>query len=209
MKFALFWIIALCPLLRPDGASAAPPSWDAHRIQTLPIADVEIRDPFWAPKIKIYREKTIPHSWFYMQWELRSLLKAAGKTVEGDLNGTWGEANLHKFLETTAYSLAMGRDPELEMRTDEVIDQLAAIQQPDGYLHAYITNNKKTPWEPAFLDGSHDGYVLGHMIEAAIEYRAATGKSKFLDIARRAADQAYDHFLGTNGQPGFCGHAEL
>jgi DUF1680 family protein len=31
------------------------------------------------------------------------------------------------------------------------------------------------PWNPGFLDGSHDGYVLGHLIEAALEFRAATG----------------------------------
>ncbi|HVY70988.1 MAG TPA: beta-L-arabinofuranosidase domain-containing protein, partial [Verrucomicrobiae bacterium] len=61
----------------------------------------------------------------------------------------------------------------------------------------------------AFLDGSHDGYVLGHMIEAAIEYQANTGKRAFLDIACKAADEAYEHFLGPKGVPGFCGHAEL
>jgi hypothetical protein len=77
------------------------------------------RDGFWAPRIQVYREKTIPHSWTYMEWELRSLRKAAGEPVEGELNGTWGEANLYKFLETVAYSLAIRRDPELEKRVDE------------------------------------------------------------------------------------------
>ena len=209
MKTARYWILVIgCLLARSVGAAELPVAKES-RVQFIPLADVKIQDPFWAPKIRVYREKTIPHSWFFMQWEMRSLRKAAGQMVEGDLNGTWGEANLYKFFETTAYSLAMGPDAELEKRTDEVIDLLAAGQQTDGYLHIYITNNKKLPWDPAFLDGSHDGYVLGHMIEAAIEHHAATGKTKFLDIARRAADQAYAHFLGTKGQPGFCGHAEL
>ncbi len=185
------------------------PAGAADRVRLLPVQSVTIEDSFWAPKLKVYREKTIPHSWNYMGWELRSLQKAAGKQVEGELNGTWGEANLHKFLETIAYSLAMHPDAEVERRMDEVIAMLAAAQQPDGYLHAYVTNNKKTPWDPGFLDGSHDGYVLGHMIEAAIEHSSATGKRTFLDIAVKAADQAYEHFLGPNGKPGFCGHAEL
>ena len=178
-------------------------------VKLLPLQNVAIEDSFWAPKLKVYREKTIPHSWFYMQWELRSLRKAAGQQVDGELNGTWGEANLYKFLETVAYSLAMGRDPVLEAKVDEVVDLLAAGQQEDGYLHVYVTNNRKMPWDPTFLDGSHDGYVLGHMIEAAIAYHAATGKRAFLDIACKAADQAWQHFLGPDGQPGFCGHAEL
>jgi uncharacterized protein len=197
-------IAALAPLL---GRAAVREV--AARIEPLPIGHVQVRDAFWAPRIEVYLEKTIPHSWTYMEWELRSLRKAAGEPVEGELNGTWGEANLYKFLETVAYSLAIRRDPVLERRVDEIVALLGACQQPNGYLHVYVTNNRKPPWDPAFLDGSHDGYVLGHMIEAAIEYHAATGKGDFLEIACKAADEACHHFLGPKAQPGFCGHAEL
>jgi uncharacterized protein len=197
-----WWVLAT---LSPESCAAAT----TNRLQLLPVKNVTITDVFWAPKLKVYREQTIPWSWNYMGWELRALQKAAGQPVIGDLNGTWGEANLYKFLETVAYSLAQFPDPELEKKFDEVVSLLARAQQPDGYLHAYVTNNKKTPWDPGFLDGSHDGYVLGHLIEAAIAYHAATGKRAFLDIACKAADQAWQHFLGPNGQPGFCGHAEL
>lgn len=205
-NFPFHALLVLLLAARLTSAETAPAP-DSLRL--LPLTNVAIADSFWAPKLKVIRERTIPHSWQYMQWELRSLHKAAGQPVEGDLNGTWGEANLHKFLETVAYSLALHPDPALEQRADEVIRLLAAAQQPDGYLHAYVTNNRKPPWDPEFLDGSHDGYVLGHMIEAAIEYHAATGKRAFLDLACRAADQACQHFLGPDGQPGFCGHAEL
>ncbi len=181
----------------------------ADPLRPLPLNQVEIRDTFWAPRLKVYREQTIPHSWFYMQWELRALRAAGGQKVDGDLNGTWGEANLYKFMETAANALALAPDPALEQRLDEVIKLLAGAQQPNGYLHAYVTNSKKQPWDPEFLDGSHDGYVLGHMIEAALAHHAATGKRGFLDIARKAADEACNHFLGPNGHPGFCGHAEL
>jgi hypothetical protein len=205
-----FLLVVCFVILGGRGAAASASEAAAEaRLQPLPLARVDIRDGFWAPKLRVYREKTIPHSWFYLQWELRALRRAAGQPVEGELNGTWGEANLYKFLETAAYSLAQERDPALERQVDEVIELLAAGQQPDGYLHVYVTNNGKTPWDPDFLDGSHDGYVLGHLIEAAIEYHAATGKRRLLDLACRAADQAGRHFLGPNGRPGFCGHAEL
>ncbi len=179
------------------------------RLQLLPLKNIHVASSFWTPKLDVYRTQTIPHSWQYMQWELRALRQAAGEAVEGELNGTWGEANLHKFLETCSYSLAQHPDPQLVQQVDEVIQLLGRAQQPDGYLHAYITNNHKPQWDPEFLDGSHDGYVLGHLIEAAIEYDQATGKDQLLAVARRAADQAYDHFLGPRGVPGFCGHAEL
>jgi DUF1680 family protein len=144
-----------------------------------------------------------------MGWELRALQKANGQEVQGELNGTWGEANLYKFLETIGHSLSMHPDPDLERRVDSVIELLAGAQQSDGYLHAFVTNSKKLPWDPDFLDGSHDGYVLGHLIEAALAYSEATGKQRLLDIAEKAANQAWHHFLGPQGRPGFCGHAEL
>jgi uncharacterized protein len=198
--------LALIPCGTPQAAQAAESS---DRLQPLPVSNVEIHDRFWAPKIKVYREQTIPHSWQFLAWELRSLRRAGGQTVDGELNNTWGEANLYKFMETAAYALAMKRDAELERRLDEVIALLRAAQRPDGYLHAYVTNNKKIPWDPEFLDGSHDGYVLGHLIEAALAHHAATQNRSLLDIACRAADEACNHFLGPNARPGFCGHAGL
>lgn len=175
----------------------------------LPYRAITLERGFWRDRLEICRQNTLPHSWHYLAWELRALEKANGREVVGELNGTWGEANLHKFLETVGYALAFRADPALQARTESVIRLLAGAQQPDGYLHAFVTNSKKQPWDPDFLDGSHDGYVLGHLIQAALAWQAGTGETNLLQIACRAADQAYQHFLGPNGQPGFCGHAGL
>jgi len=182
---------------------------DTASIKLVPLRDISIKGPFWGPRLRVYKEKTIPHSWQYMSWELRAMKRANKIEVDGDLNGTWGEANLYKFMETCAHSLSIFPDVGLEKRMDEIIALVAGAQRPDGYVHAYITNSGKPPWDRDFLDGSHDGYVLGHMIEAAIEYYRATGSKAFLDIACKAAGQAYMEFLGPRGRPGFCGHAEL
>lgn len=184
-------------------------SFPALAVTPVPVKQVRIDDTFWAPKLATYKRNTIPHSWQYMQWNLRALRAAAGEKVDGDLNNTWDEANLYKFLETAGHSLGVFPDKELERQADEIIALIARAQRPDGYAHAFVINSKKEPWDPGFLDGSHDGYVLGHLIEAAIEYHANTGKRAFLEVARRAADQAWEHFLGPNGKPGFCGHAGL
>jgi DUF1680 family protein len=200
-----------CALLmsHPGSSPAAGSAVTRPQLKPLPVRSVHIADTFWAPKLETCRRASIPHSWFYMQWNLRALRCAAGEAVEGDLNGTWDEANLFKFIETAAHALGVEPDPDLERRIDDVIALVGRAQRKDGYAHAYVIHAGKPPWDPAFLDGSHDGYVLGHLIEAAIEYHANTGKRALLDIACRAADQAWDHFLGPNGRPGFCGHAEL
>jgi len=193
------------------GAQEAGGPWAGRegKILPVPVRNVRLEDGFWAPKIQVYQQRTLPHSWQYMGHNLRSLRKAAGEKTDGPFNGTWDEANLYKLLETIAHSLGMYPDAGLERKVDEIVDLLGRAQRANGYAHVYIINEGKPEWDPAFLDGSHDGYVLGHMIEAAIEYHANTGKRAFLDIACRAADEACEHFLGPKGVPGFCGHAEL
>lgn len=203
MATMTFALLLASPLL-----AASPAPMSADRLRTVGVKNVQING-FWNDRLRACIDQFIPHAWQYMTNEIRAVRKAAGEKVDGELNGTWGEANLFKFLETIAYSLAISPDPALEKRADDLIALLGRAQQPDGYVHAHIVNSKKPKWDPGFLDGSHDGYVLGHLIEAAIEYHAATGKRAFLDIACKAANQAYEHFLGPNGKPGFCGHAEL
>jgi len=206
-----FVLAGLCSFstFAADAPKTEPKAAQNQKISLVPFKQIKVEDSFWAPKLKIYTEKTIPHSWNYMQWNVRALQRANNIQVEGDLNGTWDEATLFKFLETAAYSLSITPDPALEKRVDEIVTWLGNVQQPDGYAHVHILNTKKKRWDPDFLDGSHEGFVLGHMIEAAIQYHAATGKKQFLDIATKAADAAYVHFLGPQGAPGFCGHAEL
>lgn len=189
----------------PAGAQEARPQPPTP----LALKGARVQDPFWTERLTVLREKTIPHSWTFMQHEIRALKRASGVREEGDLNGTWGEANLWKFVETCAHALAQHPDPALEKSVDEVIAMAAAAQRPDGYVHAYMINNAKEPWGVESLAGAHDGYVLGHLIEAAIEYHAATGKRTLLDVAVKAALQAHERFLGPRGRPGFCGHAEL
>lgn len=213
VAFFLIWTGAGAPASAATvpGVPNGVGSWAGRqgRILPAPVRQVRLEGGFWESKLRLYQTRTIPHSWQYMGHNLRSLRKAAGQTVEGPFNGTWDEANLYKFLETISLSLGMFPDAALERRVDEIVDLLARAQRPSGYAHVYVINEGKPEWDPTFLDGSHDGYVLGHMIEAAIEYHASTGKRAFLDLACKAADEACEHFLGPNGVPGFCGHAEL
>ena len=149
---------------------------DPAKIRTLPLRQIRVKDQFWAPKLQVCRERTIPHSWQYVDEAVGALRKAAGGNVADKCGCTWAEANLYKVLETAACSLAQFPDKELEKRVDEIVATLAKAQRPDGYCHAYVILAGKKPWDPDFLDGSHDGYVLGHLIQAAIEYQAATAR---------------------------------
>ena len=63
---------------------------------------------------------------------------AAGLS-EGEYYGmVFQDSDVAKWLEAVAYVLAKDRDPELEKIADEVVDLIAAAQQPDGYLDTYF-----------------------------------------------------------------------
>jgi DUF1680 family protein len=190
-----------------DDFPAPPAQISRAERKPVPFTNVKITDNFWAPKQKIYRERSIQHSWQYVQKEIEDNEIAAGwKNIQRGKDTPWNQANLHKLLETCAYALGQENNPELNKKVDYIISAIAAAQQPDGYVNALITVRKMTPW--ANLDGQHDGYVAGHLIEAAVAHYLSTGKTNFLNIAKKLADHIYNYFILQNHE-GVCGHSEL
>lgn len=98
----------------------------------------------------------------------------------------YDDSDVYKMIEGVAYSLVNNPNAELEARVDRIIDVIAAAQQPDGYLMTYyIINGLDKRWTDMTM---HEMYCAGHLIEAAIAYRNATGKDKLLKTAVRFAD---------------------
>jgi len=178
----------------------------ADTLKEVHVGAVHIQDNFWTPKLSVYRNNTIPHSLRYVEQNIKALRKLAGLSDETGKIGSWTESNLYKYMETCAYYLAMHEDANLEKQLDEIISVLSKAQKPDGYIHAYVTLNNLKPW--GNLYHQHDGYVLGHMYEAAVAHYLATGKKTMLDVACKSADQAYRYFIDESN-PGFPGHAEI
>jgi len=197
---------ALCLSVAAQKNTAAPQS-DLSSRQMLPFKSVQIQDAFWAPKQKIYRDNTIPHSWQYVQGEIEDNEIAAGWRKETRSGGLlWTQANLHKVLETAAYALGQESNGELYQKVDSIIATIAAAQRPDGYANAFIITRGQTLW--ANLGAQHDGYIAGHLIEAAVAHYETTGKRNFLDVACKLADHIHHRFIIEKNE-GYCGHAEL
>ena len=120
------------------------------------FTSVTVEDAFWSPKLGVYRHQAIPNSWPFVAKEIEDNEIAAGwrQGVRGN-DTPWNQANLHKVMESVAYSLGQEKDPELAKKADQIIAAIAAAQQPNGYVNALVTVRKMTPW--ANLDGQHDG----------------------------------------------------
>lgn len=173
-----------------------------YPIEPISFTDVKVSDNFWAPRIATNRTVTIP---FALQkneetGRMDNFRKAAGK-IEGSYIGRrFNDTDVYKVLEGIAYSLRTYPDPELEAKVDKIIEEIAAAQEPDGYLFAARTTDPDHPAPGSGserwinLQGSHELYNSGHLYEAAVAYFEATGKTNFLDIAIKNADLLVNTF---------------
>ena len=188
------------------GTSPARAQSKGAKLMPVGVKTVKIADKFWSPKLKVYRDETIAHSWQFVNRSIEEHKSAATAEKKPVRNGKWMEANLHKVLETASYALGQGPNAELDKKVDDIVRTIAAGQQPDGFAHAWVITRKIKPW--GTLYHQHDGYVSGHMYEAAAAHYRATGKKNFLAVACKSADQAWSHFI-EKMNPGFPGHAEI
>lgn len=180
---------------------------------TVPLQDVTLTDGFWAARQVTNREKTIPAIYSHLDstgrlaaWDLDTDQQAPSnrKVVRMFFDSDSG-----KWLEAVAYSLMKHPDPALEKLADDLIDQMARAQQSDGYLNTYFTV-MDTEYRWRNLRDWHEMYNAGHLIEGAVAYYQATGKSKVLDIMTRFADLIDSRFGPDEGkQRGYPGHPEL
>ena len=92
----------------------------------------------------------------------------------------------YKWLEAVSGQLALRPDADLQARAQQAVDAIAAAQEEDGYLDTYYTLLGR---EYAFtnLKDHHELYCFGHLVEAAVAWREATGQEDLLNVARRFA----------------------
>jgi DUF1680 family protein len=169
-----------------------------YPIRPVPFTSVKVTDEFWAPRIKLNHDVTIPIALkqCYITGRVDNF-KVAGKLKEGKFctEYPFDDTDIYKIIEGASYSLQTTPDPVLDARIDTLIYYVGKAQEPDGYLYTTRTIDPAHPhewsgkerWEME-SDLSHELYNSGHLFEAAVAHYQATGKRTFLDIAIKNAD---------------------
>jgi DUF1680 family protein len=192
-----------------------------YPIQPVPFTSVKITDNFWAPRIKINHEVTIPIA--IEQSAISGRIKnfeIAGGLAGGSFCSVYpfDDTDIYKIIEAASYSLQTFPDARLEAVLDTLIFKIAAAQEEDGYLYTNRTIAEKshTPahewagskrWEKV-NELSHELYNQGHLYEAAVAHYRATGKRTLLDIAVRSANLV-DSIFGWGKLEDYPGHQEV
>lgn len=194
---------------RPDAPVVAMARSPYARLRPISLAAVTLTDAFWAPRQQVNREQTL---WQQIQQceetgRMDNFRVASGRK-QGEFQGIYfNDSDIYKLLEAIAFSLATHPDPKLDAQADAWIDDIAAAQQPDGYLNTYFMFDRAKDRYTNLKD-MHELYCAGHLIQAAVAHHRATGKTNFLDIAVKLADHLNDVF-GPGKREGACGHPEL
>ena len=141
-------------------------------------------------------------------------LKVVAGELDDEFRGmVFQDSDVYKWLEEAAYALAYHPDPELKALCDRTVDLIARAQQPDGYLDTpYQIKSGVWADRPRFslIQQSHEMYVMGHYIEAAVAYHQVTGNEQALEVAKKMADCLDANFGPEEGKiHGADGHPEI
>lgn len=129
-----------------------------------------------------------------------------GETHASHQGTSWSDGDCYKYMEGLSRlyaTMAPGNEREdIKRELDELIPIVAAAQEDDGYIQTQVTIPHRPRWIARQL---HEDYNLGHLFTAAAVHHRATGETTFLDIATKAADNAYDHFIVRQREAGSFG----
>ncbi|MBA3274418.1 MAG: glycoside hydrolase family 127 protein, partial [Chloroflexia bacterium] len=174
--------------------SASPNA--AHR--PVPIGNVRLTDGFLAPRLRINRDVTIPAQFQHLEDtnRFRNFRRVAGE-FDGPFDGIYfNDSDVYKWLEAAASAIAAypGDDPGgLIAMIDIAVALIEGAQDDDGYLNTYFSVDLVDErWSN--LQDKHELYCAGHLIQAAIAHRRATGSDRLLKVAIRFADLICDVF---------------
>jgi uncharacterized protein len=181
------------------------------RLRPVPVGAVRLDDPFWAPRMRVNRDVTLPrqHRQCEETGRIDNFRRASGKK-QIDFQGIYfNDSDVYKWMEAAAFALASEPSPELKALLDGVIREVADAQDASGYLNTYFTFERE-PERYTNLRDLHELYCAGHLLQGAVAHHRATGERTFLDVAVKLADHLCDTFGEGEGQhPGADGHEEI
>src|SRR6185312_9502221 len=202
------------------GQAAGPVRLTAHAHTRLRPCAAAVTGGFWGRRRSVIAEASIPQGPGLLEsaGNLHNLRVAAG-LESGAFRGRYPfvDSDVYKWLEAACWRLAeIGPGeggPSARRLADDVeriSSLIAAAQQDDGYLNTWVQLGRgEGRW--ADLTWGHELYCAGHLIQAGIAHRRATGRTVLFEAGRRFAD-LLDEVFGPgapDGNDGVEGHPEV
>ncbi|WP_282122120.1 glycoside hydrolase family 127 protein [Algibacter mikhailovii] len=165
------------------------------KLKSLNIGDCQWTYGFWADKFKVAEEVMVPYMGEVLKGDTGHALnnfKYAAGLSEGKHQGmNWHDGDFYKWMEAAMYIYANNKDEKIIDELDGLIEIIGKAQQDNGYLQTQIQLTKAEPFSERKF---HEMYNSGHLYIAACIYYRVSGKTNFLDIAIKHADNLYNTF---------------
>lgn len=204
--------VAIAPNWKDQGIELLAKSPHA-KLRNIPVHAVTIDTGFWGERRSVNVQKSIPSMGQELEEHGRmdNFRRLAGKSNAPQRGPQYSDSDVYKWMEAVGFALQSGDIPQLRERADRWIDEVIAVQLPDGYLNTFYAGERAAErMTPKAQPGGHELYNIGHMIQGAIAYYRGTGDRRLLDAGIRFLD---DFLMPSFGpapkKPIVSGHPEI
>ena len=160
----------------------------------LSFQNTKIKDGFWRFYMDLNRNAVVKNVYERFRETGRfDALRCDWREGMPNKPHVFYDSDVAKWIEGVAYIIREAPAPKWEALVDEMVEHIAANQRRDGYFNSYYQTIE--PSQIFIHREQHELYCLGHMIEAAIAYHAATGKDKLLNCVLKNVDMVYQAFV--------------
>lgn len=197
-------------------SSGAAPSWgrpvvpSTSRLRPLGIADTKVTGGFWADRQRLNATTMLAHCerWVEaMGWTGNFDAARDGRLPQDRRGREFADSDVYKLIEAMAWEVGRTGDTEIDRRLRALVDRIAPVQEPDGYLNTMFGRPGQAA-RYSNLEWGHELYCFGHLIQAGVARARTHGSDTLVDIAVRAADHVCDQF-GPDGLNTVDGHPEI
>ncbi|OEK08288.1 hypothetical protein A8C32_02195 [Flavivirga aquatica] len=165
------------------------------KLKSINIGDCVWTEGFWADKFNVCSSTMVPHMGTILKGDTGHAynnFKIAAGLKEGEAKGKlWHDGDFYKWMESAMYVYAQNKDEKINNELDEIIEVIAKAQEDNGYLSTHIQIRKIEPFSKIT---NHELYNSGHLLTSACIHNRITGKTNFLNIAIKHADNLYNIF---------------
>src|SRR5579884_583020 len=183
--FATLAITTLGLCAAPGSAQPPQPDWRSQgiiyldhslnaRLHTVPIQAVHLGDGFWANRRWVTTEHSLPTMLELLEEHgvMDNFRRLSGRKNVARRGPVYTDSDAYKWIEAASWALASNETTDadkqkLRQQIESMISDIAAAQEPSGYLNTYYVGDK-AHLRFTELVRSHEDYCLGHLIQAAI-----------------------------------------
>ncbi len=177
--------------------------------RTLEGGGAIIEGGLWARRQQINRDAALPHGYRMLEvaGNLENLRIAAGASTGRYQGPVFMDSDVYKWIEAAAFEHARQPGDWLRSHMASAIDVVAAAQGDDGYVNSHYQVAEPDRRWTDFAQG-HELYCAGHLFQAAVAHRRATGEDRLLRVAVRFAEYL-DGTFGPGKRVATPGHPEI